>query len=406
MADPVARALTPEGSERALLRLVGAMSQAWSPDRPAADEHSYRQFCEALGVALYTTDPEGRITFYNEAAAQLWGRRPELGELWCGSWHLFYPDGRPMAHDECPMAVAIRERRPIRGARAVAERPDGTRVAFEPYPTPLLGADGELLGAVNVLVDVTDRQAAEEALQSSADALAASNAVKDEFLGLISHELRTPVTTIYGNAQLLRDRGARYTPDQRQAMIADVAEDADRLLAIIENLLLLSRLQVGTSIDTEPQVIRHIVTQEIESFTRRHPESDVRLTSTPKRRVVVEADRTHLVILVQNLLSNAVKYGPRGSPVEVRIDLTEDEAELRVLDRGFGFGDVDPSTLFTPFYRTPEAQAIASGLGLGLPVCERIVRGLGGRIWATARDGGGSEFGIALPIAPEPPDAD
>lgn len=402
MAEPVARVDAPAEPERVLLRLVGAMSQAWSPERPAADEQSYRQFCEALGVALYTTDADGRITFYNEAAAELWGRRPELGEEWCGSWHLYFTDGRPMAHDECPMAVAIRERRPVRGARAIAARPDGSRVVFEPYPTPILDASGNLLGAVNVLVDVTDRQAAEAALQASADALEASNAVKDEFLGLISHELRTPVTTIYGNAQLLRDRGNRYTPDQQQTMIADVAEDADRLLAIIENLLLLSRLQGGVSIETEPQVLRHIVGQEIEAFTRRHPDTDVRLTAVPKRRVVVEADRTHLVILLQNLLSNAVKYGPPGSPIEVEIDFVDPEAQVRVLDRGFGFGDADPATLFMPFYRTPEAQAMAGGLGLGLPVCERIIRGLGGRIWAAARDGGGAEFGIALPISPEP----
>jgi signal transduction histidine kinase len=274
-------------------------------------------------------------------------------------------------------------------------------VVFEPYPTPILDASGNLLGAVNVLVDVTDRQAAEAALQASADALEASNAVKDEFLGLISHELRTPVTTIYGNAQLLRDRGNRYTPDQQQTMIADVAEDADRLLAIIENLLLLSRLQGGVNIETEPQVLRHIVGQEIEAFTRRHPDTDVRLTAVPERRVVVEADRTHLVILLQNLLSNAVKYGPPGSPIEVEIEFVDPEAQVRVLDRGFGFGDADPATLFTPFYRTPEAQAMAGGLGLGLPVCERIIRGLGGRIWAAARDGGGAEFGIALPISLE-----
>ena len=404
MNEAVSRAFAPAESESALLRLVGALSSAWSPDRPAADEQSYREFCEALGVALYTTDAAGRITFYNEAAAQLWGRRPELGEEWCGSWHLFWPDGRPMAHEECPMATAIKERRPIRGAMAIASRPDGTRVAFEPYPTPLLGRDGELLGAVNVLVDVTERRRAETALRASAAALEASNAVKDEFLGLISHELRTPVTTIYGNAQLLRERGRRYPADQQAEMIADVAEDSERLLGIIENLLLLSRLQAGLTVETEPQVLHHVVVQEVEAFRRRHPGPDIRLTASPARHLVVEADRTLLIVLLQNLLSNAVKYGPADAPIEVRIDDAEGEARLRVLERGFGFGDVDPATLFTPFFRTPEAQSAASGIGLGLAVCERIVRALGGRIWASSRDGGGSEFGIALPLAPDPVD--
>lgn len=96
---------------------------------------------EMLAAAVYTTDAAGRITFYNQAAADLWGCRPELGSArWCGSWRLFWPDGRPMRHDECPMAVALKEGRAVRGAEAIAERPDGTRVPFIPYPMPLRDA--------------------------------------------------------------------------------------------------------------------------------------------------------------------------------------------------------------------------------------------------------------------------
>ena len=98
------------------------------------------ELLEALPVAVYTTDAEGRITYYNQAAAELWGHRPELGSSqWCGSWRLYWPDGRPLPHDECPMAIALKEGRPVRGVAAVAERPDGTRVPFLPYPTPAAG---------------------------------------------------------------------------------------------------------------------------------------------------------------------------------------------------------------------------------------------------------------------------
>src|SRR2546429_9018823 len=108
---------------------------------------SFNLLLDALPVAIYTTDPAGRITFYNEAAADLWGCRPELGKNeWCGSWRLYWPDGRPMRHDECPMAVALKEGRPIRGAEAAAERPDGTRVPFLAYPTPLRDRSGALTG--------------------------------------------------------------------------------------------------------------------------------------------------------------------------------------------------------------------------------------------------------------------
>jgi PAS domain S-box-containing protein len=131
--------------------------------QPEPCEQRYRELLELLPSAVYTTDAEGRITFYNKAAVDLSGRTPELGtDRWCVTWRLYHPDGAPMPHDQCPMAVALRERRPVRGAEAIAERPDGTRVPFVPYPTPLFDEDGELVGAINMLVDVSDRKLAGE----------------------------------------------------------------------------------------------------------------------------------------------------------------------------------------------------------------------------------------------------
>lgn len=136
------------------------------PAAPA--EQSRTALIEALGVAVYTTDAEGRLTLYNEAAAALWGWRPPLGDQqWCGSWRLYWPDGRPMPHADCPMGIALREGRPIHGAEVVAERPDGTRIPFAAYPTPLLDEAGRVTGAVNVLVDITARKAAEASVAAS-----------------------------------------------------------------------------------------------------------------------------------------------------------------------------------------------------------------------------------------------
>jgi PAS domain S-box-containing protein len=125
-----------------------------------------QELLEALPVAVYTTDAQGRITFFNQAAVEFWGRAPEPGtEYWCGSWRLYWPDGRPLAHSECPMAIALKEERPVRGLEAIAERPDGTRVRFVPYPTPLRDEQGQLIGAVNLLMDVTQRYEAELAIE-------------------------------------------------------------------------------------------------------------------------------------------------------------------------------------------------------------------------------------------------
>jgi len=124
----------------------------------------FRDLLDALPAAIYTTDAVGRITFFNQAAVEFSGRTPEIGsDQWCVTWRLYWPDGRPMAHDECPMARALKEDRPIRGGEAVAERPDGTRVPFMACPTPLHDASGRLVGAVNMLVDQTAVKEADEA---------------------------------------------------------------------------------------------------------------------------------------------------------------------------------------------------------------------------------------------------
>jgi PAS domain S-box-containing protein len=396
----------PAGAGRAdpFLRLVESVVSRHDAETGALGDERYRAFLEALGVAVYTTDADGGITYFNEAAAELWGRRPALGEEWCGSFRLFWTDGTPMQHGECPMAIALHEGRAVRGFTAIAERPDGSRVDFQPYPTPLYDKKGRLIGAVNVLVDVTERRRMEDDLRSTAEALRLSNGVKDEFLGLISHELRTPVTTIYGNAQLLRDRFERLPDENRTEMITDIAEDSERLLAIIENLLLLSRIQSDSTPEMEPQVLSRVVRHEVGVFQRRHPERDINITEAPGIHVIVEADRTHLVMLLQNLLMNAHKYGGPDGPREVALVAAGDEAQVRVLDRGLGLDDADADRLFSPFYRSAAAQRTASGLGLGLPVCDRIVRALGGRMWASPRDGGGAEFGFALPLAPRATD--
>jgi PAS domain S-box-containing protein len=359
-------------------------------DAPAIDSPSYRQFLEALGVAVYTTDAAGHITFFNEAAAEFWGRRPALGEEWCGSWKLYWSDGRPMAHEECPMAIALKEGRSVRGYEALAERPDGTRAAFVPYPTVVFDAQGTIIGAINVMVDVTERRRAEEAVH-------AANSVKDEFLGLVSHELRTPVTTIFGNARLLQS--AEGLPERQADMVGDIAVDAERLLGLVENLLLMTRAASQQRIDLEPQVLGHAIRRIVDIFRRHHPEREIRL-DVPDDELIVDGDQGYLELIVGNLLGNADKYSPNTDPIEVLIRRVRQEARVIVRDRGIGIPD-DVDRLFAAFYRMDAARRLSGGLGIGLSASKHAVTMLGGRIWAAPREGGGSEFGFVLPLSEE-----
>lgn len=127
------------------------------------EEKSEKEILDTLPAAIYISDKEGRLKYYNSAAAKLSGRQPQLGtKQWCVTEKLYHPDGTPMPYDECPMTVSLQEGRSILGSEVIAERPDGDRIWFEAYSTPLRNNDGEIIGGINLLIDVTDQKQAEE----------------------------------------------------------------------------------------------------------------------------------------------------------------------------------------------------------------------------------------------------
>src|SRR3984893_16288672 len=126
--------------------IVDITERKWVEEVVRENERRFREMIDALPAAVYTTDAEGRLTHFNQAAIEFSGRVPQLGtDRWCVHWRMFYPDGRRMPHDECPMAIALKEGRVIRGTEAIAERPDGSRIWFTPYPSPLRDARGRIV---------------------------------------------------------------------------------------------------------------------------------------------------------------------------------------------------------------------------------------------------------------------
>jgi len=129
---------------------------ATAVDAISARPDSFHEMLEDIPAAIYVTDAEGTLTWYNQACVALAGRTPTIGaDKWCVTWKLFTADGAPLPHERCPMAEALRSRAPVRDVEAVAERPDGSRVRVAPFPTPLFDSAGNLAGAVNLVLDLT-----------------------------------------------------------------------------------------------------------------------------------------------------------------------------------------------------------------------------------------------------------
>lgn len=224
---------------------------------------------------------------------------------------------------------------------------------------------------------------------------------------MLSHELRAPVTSIYAAASILRSSSGTLNAQEKSDLLDAVVEESERLLRLLEHVLIASQLEQGTGLHWEPTLMQRVIPLVIDSERRQRPEPEIDLRIEPGLPVVTVCV-TCIQQVVRNLISNAVKYG-RGEAVEVELssDSHRDGVVTRVLDRGDGVPSEEMDALFRPFYRSSRTVRTADGEGLGLYVCREMIEAMGGTIWIREREGGGSEFGFWVPeYPPEPEEED
>jgi PAS domain S-box-containing protein len=278
-------------------------------------EQRLTELLAAIPAAIYTTDAQGKITYFNEAAVEFSGRTPVLGsDEWCVTWKLFMPDGTPLPHDQCPMAVALREGRAVRGAEAVAERPDGTRVPFIPFPTPLLDASGKVTGAINMLVDISERRQAETQ----------QRLLLDELNHRTKNNMQMLQSLLFSAARTAHSEEARKVLNEASARIAAMAA-AQRVLYGRSDA---SRFEAEEFLPAVCQTIRQLLPPE------------ARIECGVARGVLSNDVAMPLALIVNELLTNAVKHGIKDHASQgVRVSLTDQDGSLAlcVEDDGEGF---------------------------------------------------------------------
>lgn len=223
-----------------------------------------------------------------------------------------------------------------------------------------------------------------------------ANDAKDEFLGLMSHELRTPITVIHGGARVLRSRGQVIDQETADGILRDVERESERLSRMLENLLALSRVELDQEVVIEPVLLQRLLPSLLPALVPGPArEVSLRVEGEPE---AVAGEPGYIEHILRNLVGNAAKYSPPESPIEIVIRACPGGAEVAVLDRGFGVAPGEADRIFERFYRSDRTARLASGAGLGLAVCKRLVEAMSGQVWARPRDGGGLEVGFSLPV--------
>ena len=275
-------------------------------------EERYRFLFESSPAAVYSIDASGVIQEFNRCAAELWGRSPALGdtdERFCGSHKLFRPDGSYMPHDQCPMAqVAAGVVSEVSNGEVIIQRPDGSRITVIVNIRALTGPDGEIVGAINCFYDITERFRMEQLLQQQANMLSDENRRKDEFLAMLSHELRNPLAPIVTSMQLFERLAGEAT--EQKKVLTIVERQLAQLTRLVDDLTDASRIGRGiVKLHLEDVTIGDVVERAAESVRHLIDERSHELAVVlPPEPIWLRADATRLEQIIVNLLANAAKY--------------------------------------------------------------------------------------------------
>lgn len=358
--------------------------------------------------AIFFLDTQGRIQSWNEGAQRLKGYTS--GEIVGQSFERFYtPEDRAAGLPGQLLATAREEGRVEHEGWRV--RKDKSRFWADVVITAIHDEAGELIGFAKVTRDLTERRNAElerDRLHAERiEALEQADRLKDQFLSILSHELRTPINAITGFGSVLDDEIAGPLSAKQHEYLGKMLDGASNLLALVDDLLDMSRIQAGKcQLFVEEMELGELAREVLETLApllgRKHLISSLEL---PGGIVTIRADRQRIRQVFVNLVQNAIKFTPEGGRIVVRARRQGERAVCEVEDTGIGIAASDIPKLFSPFTQLDMSDSRkVGGAGLGLSICKALVEAHGGRIGVRSQVGQGSTFWFEIPVeGPEAP---
>jgi PAS domain S-box-containing protein len=355
-----------------------------------------------VAEGVFGVDREGKATFVNPAAAQMISRAVDVivGSDIHALIHPVFPGVATCDPTHCGLYQAIFNEAPSEEVEDTFYRENGTNFPVEFTATAMRDDDSTMLGLVITFRDITEKRAAMTAAEAERRyrEAEAQNRAKDNFLATLSHELRTPMTSILGWVQFLRT--GHFSDEELQEALETIESSARLQARLIDDMLDVSRIVLGKfQVDLRPTRMSEIVDAAITTVRPAAQERDVKLSSEiAERETLVEADASRMQQVIGNILSNAIKFTPPGKSVDLRLDRTDAKLRISITDQGEG---IEPGFLPHVFERLRQAEGASSrsGLGLGLAIARHIVELHHGEITAESDGlGRGARFTVTLPM--------
>ena len=350
-------------------------------------EEQYRDLYEEAPDAYLSCGADGIIKRANRSAAELLGySREELAGKPVSDLYADTPNGKAAAEGVFKRFLSGEE---VRDQELEVRRADGTTVWVSLSVRPIRDKEGRVVASRSIMADITEHRKLDQ--------------LKDDFIGLVSHELRSPMTVITGAINTALTEAERLSPEETRQLLKDAAAESESLSNLLTNLLELSRVQAQRLVlYSEAIDARKIIGEAVDKIKRQYSTHKF-VISLPRRLPPIYADSLRLERILYNLLENAVKYSPPGGEVRVSAKPQGEHLVIGVSDQGIGIPPADQAKLFAPFQRLEKRPSGVRGVGLGLMVCRRLVEAHGGNIWVESEPGHGSSFFFTMPLSQSSP---